>query len=190
MNDLLQTFGDGGHNNVKLALGDPENVLKIKDLFHRHNVVPKNSPRNPELKGKAIGLLSQKYPNQNEDKEMRLFILNLVLPPTLEAAELKTLLDSFEDVKVALGVPGIEGKKEELRTFFKAIFGDLNPQTNQTPKERKKLVDKVYAVLAEKYPSSKGEDGKIRDLVANVVLPIKIPVEGSAEKAAAKGGLV
>lgn len=196
MDDLLKTFGDGGYNDVKVALENPENVEKIKDLFHIHNVVPKNSRRNPELKGKAIGLLQQKYPNQNEDKEMRLFILNLVLPPTQEAAQLKVLLDSFGDVKNALGIPGIEGEKVQLKTFFKeheqAIFGGLNPQTNQTPKERKKLVDKVYAVLEEKYPSSKGEDGKNRDLVtqlvANVVLPTNIQPEGSGGKAAAKGG--
>jgi len=196
LNTLLQTFGDGGHSptheDVKTALSNPENVEKIKDLFATHNVVPKNSPRNPELKGKAIGLLQQKYPNQDKDKEMRLFILSLVLPPTPEAVELKTLLDSFGDVKNALEGPGIEEKKEELKTFFKlheqAIFGDLDPQNYQTPGKRKKLVDKVYAVLEEKYPSSKGEDGKIRDLVANVVFPQNIPEEGSAGKAAAKGG--
>ena len=123
---------------------------------------------------------------------MRLFILSLVLPPTPEAVELKTLLDSFGDVKNALEGPGIEEKKEELKTFFKlreqAIFGDLDPQNYQTPGKRKKLVDKVYAVLEEKYPSNKGEDGKIRDLVVNVVLPKNIPEEGSAGKAAAKGG--
>jgi hypothetical protein len=196
LNTLLQTFGDGGHSptheDVKTALSNPENVEKIKDLFATHNVVPKNSPRNPELKGKAISLLQQKYPNQDKDKEMRLFILSLVLPPTPEAVELKTLLDSFGDVKNALEDPGIEEKKKELKTFFKlreqAIFGDLDPQNYQTPGKRKKLVDKVYAVLEEKYPSNKGEDGKIRDLVVNVVLPKNIPEEGSAGKAAAKGG--
>ena len=192
MNNLLQTFGDGGHEDVKAALGNPENVEKIQDLFANHKLVPKNSPRNPELKGKAIGLLQQKYPNQDKDKEMRLFILSLVLPPTQEAAALKTLLDSFGDVENALEGPRSEETKEKLKTFFKsreqAIFGNLYPPTYQTPGQRKNLLVKVYAVLEEKYPSSKGEDGKIRDLVANVVLPKNIPEEGSAGKAAAKGG--
>jgi hypothetical protein len=196
LNDLLKLFGHGGHSptheDVKTALGNPLNVEKIQVLFATHNVVPRNSPRNPELIGKAIGLLQQKYPDQDKDKEMRLFILRLVLPPTPEAVELKTLLDSFGDVKNALEGPGSEETKEKLKTFFKsherAIFGDLDPQKHQTLGERKKLLVKVHAVLEEKYPSNKGEDGKIRDLVANVVLPKNIPEEGSAGKAAAKGG--
>lgn len=160
MNTLLQTFGDGGHSptheDVKTALSNPENVEKIKDLFATHNVVPKNSPRNPELKGKAISLLQQKYPNQDKDKEMRLFILSLVLPPTPEAVELKTLLDSFGDVKNALEDPGIEEKKEKLKTFFRlheqAIFGDLDPQNYQTPGEKEETRGQGICCARRKIP--------------------------------------